>query len=144
MFLCVLRKVVKQKCLQITKIYSPTYAFPHPLVPIFHGAGAGYWVCYSFLILFFYFYFYFLLLFVNNICFCIQLSYVVVDLVIWWGLRGWINELRKKKLNLSSVTGFFNTNQISISHLPTAYMWSPHLLPKPNGECSFCSSLCLS
>lgn len=83
--------------------WTPTYAFPHPFVPIFHGAGVGYW-----------------------------LSYIVVDLVIWWGLRGWINELRKKKLNLGPITGFFNTNQISISHLPTAYMWSPHLLPKPN------------
>ncbi|KAH6785860.1 hypothetical protein C2S51_038315 [Perilla frutescens var. frutescens] len=60
------------------------------------------------------------------------LSYVVVDLLIWWGLRGWINKLRKNKLNLGPIYGFLNTNHVSISHLPTAYMWSPYVLPKPN------------
>ncbi|XP_057773218.1 sterol 3-beta-glucosyltransferase UGT80B1-like isoform X1 [Salvia miltiorrhiza] len=82
--------------------WTPTCAFPHPFIP-YISHRAGYW-----------------------------LSYVVVDLVIWWGLRGYINKLRKNKLNLGPINGLFNTNHVSISHLPTTYMWSPCILPKPN------------
>lgn len=55
-------------------------------------------------------------------------------MLIWWGLRGQINKLRKKKLNLSPINGLLETNQVSISHLPTTYMWSPSVLPKRNGK----------
>ncbi|KAL6840114.1 hypothetical protein ACP4OV_029924 [Aristida adscensionis] len=58
-----------------------------------------------------------------------RLSYLILDLVIWWGTRGFINEFRKK-LNLPPIA-YFSTYHGSISHLPTGYMWSPHLMPKP-------------
>uniref|UniRef100_A0A0D9V881 Erythromycin biosynthesis protein CIII-like C-terminal domain-containing protein n=1 Tax=Leersia perrieri TaxID=77586 RepID=A0A0D9V881_9ORYZ len=59
-----------------------------------------------------------------------RLSYLILDLVIWWGTRGFINEFRKK-LKLAPIA-YFSTYHGSISHLPTGYMWSPHLMPKPN------------
>ncbi|KAM0852933.1 hypothetical protein ACQ4PT_051425 [Festuca glaucescens] len=58
-----------------------------------------------------------------------RLSYLIVDLIIWWGTRGFINDFRKK-LNLAPIA-YFSTYHGSISHLPTGYMWSPHLMPKP-------------
>ncbi|CAM0883762.1 unnamed protein product [Alopecurus aequalis] len=58
-----------------------------------------------------------------------RLSYLIVDLVIWWGTRGFINNFRKK-LNLPPIA-YFSTYHGSISHLPTGYMWSPNLMPKP-------------
>ncbi|XP_047977488.1 sterol 3-beta-glucosyltransferase UGT80B1-like isoform X2 [Salvia hispanica] len=60
-----------------------------------------------------------------------RLSYALVDLMIWWGIRGFINGMRKNKLNLSPI-GFLNSRHISISQVPTSYMWSSHVLPKPN------------
>ncbi|CAL5386428.1 unnamed protein product [Camellia sinensis] len=34
------------------------------------------------------------------------LSYIVVDLLIWWGIRGYINDLRTKKLKLAPIAYF--------------------------------------
>ncbi|KAI5400144.1 hypothetical protein KIW84_065174 [Lathyrus oleraceus] len=59
------------------------------------------------------------------------LSYIIVDLLIWWGMRGIINDFRKRTLKLPPIA-YFSMYRGSISHLPTAYMWSPHLVPKPN------------
>ncbi|ESQ33273.1 hypothetical protein EUTSA_v10005442mg [Eutrema salsugineum] len=59
------------------------------------------------------------------------LSYIVVDLMVWWSIRTYINDFRKRKLNLAPIA-YFSTYHGSISHLPTAYMWSPHVVPKPN------------
>lgn len=59
------------------------------------------------------------------------LSYIVVDLLIWWGIRGYINDFRKKKLKLAPIA-YFTMYNGSISHLPTGYMWSPHVVPKPS------------
>ncbi|XP_019154904.1 PREDICTED: sterol 3-beta-glucosyltransferase UGT80B1-like [Ipomoea nil] len=58
------------------------------------------------------------------------LSYIVVDLLIWWGIRSYINDFRKKKLNLPPIA-YFSMYYGSISHLPTGYLWSPHVVPKP-------------
>ncbi|KAL3504488.1 hypothetical protein ACH5RR_034329 [Cinchona calisaya] len=58
------------------------------------------------------------------------LSYVIVDLLVWWGMRSYINDFRKKKLKLSPIA-YFSMYHGSISHLPTGYMWSPHIVPKP-------------
>ncbi|KAL2467926.1 Sterol 3-beta-glucosyltransferase UGT80B1 [Forsythia ovata] len=58
------------------------------------------------------------------------LSYILVDLLIWWGIRGYINDFRKKKLKLAPIA-YFSTYHGSISHLPTGYMWSPHVVSKP-------------
>ncbi|CAA6663786.1 unnamed protein product [Spirodela intermedia] len=60
-----------------------------------------------------------------------RLSYLLVDLVIWWVIRDLINDFRKRKLKLSPIA-YFSTYHGSISHLSTGYMWSPHLLPKPH------------
>lgn len=59
------------------------------------------------------------------------LSYIIVDLLIWWGIRSYINDFRRRKLKLPPIA-YFSTYHGSISHLPTAYMWSPHLVPKPS------------
>ncbi|XP_059631590.1 sterol 3-beta-glucosyltransferase UGT80B1 [Cornus florida] len=59
------------------------------------------------------------------------LSYIVVDLLIWWGIRSYINDFRKRKLKLAPIA-YFSTYNGSISHLPTGYMWSPHVVPKPS------------
>ncbi|KAF9601601.1 hypothetical protein IFM89_020517, partial [Coptis chinensis] len=60
-----------------------------------------------------------------------RLSYLIVDLMIWWGIRTFINDFRKRKLKLPPIA-YFSTYHGSISHLPTGYMWSPHLVPKPS------------
>ncbi|KAL5714918.1 sterol 3beta-glucosyltransferase [Ranunculus cassubicifolius] len=60
-----------------------------------------------------------------------RLSYLIVDLIIWWGIRTFINDFRKRKLKLAPIA-YFSTYHGSISHLPTGYLWSPHLVPKPS------------
>ncbi|KAL2644152.1 hypothetical protein R1flu_011739 [Riccia fluitans] len=59
-----------------------------------------------------------------------RLSYQVVDALIWWGIRSMINDFRKKKLKLRPIT-YLSGSQGSITELPTGYIWSPHLVPKP-------------
>jgi sterol 3beta-glucosyltransferase len=59
-----------------------------------------------------------------------QLSYQVVDTLIWLGIRGIINDFRKKELKLRPIT-YLSGSQASISNLPTGYLWSPHIVPKP-------------
>jgi len=46
-----------------------------------------------------------------------------------------INDLRKKKLKLRPVT-YLSGSQGSETEIPHAYIWSPHLVPKPKGVCS--------
>ncbi|XP_074321105.1 sterol 3-beta-glucosyltransferase UGT80A2-like isoform X2 [Silene latifolia] len=58
-----------------------------------------------------------------------RLSYQVVDVMIWLGIRDLINEFRKKKLKLRPVT-YLSPNS-SPSDIPYGYIWSPHLVPKP-------------
>ncbi|KAG6527271.1 hypothetical protein ZIOFF_009368 [Zingiber officinale] len=60
-----------------------------------------------------------------------RLSYHILDVIVWWGIRGFINDFRKRKLKLPPIA-YFSTYHGSISHLPTGYMWSPHLVPKPS------------
>eukprot|EP00249_Psilotum_nudum_P023854 c29007_g1_i1 orf=138-1946(-) len=59
-----------------------------------------------------------------------RVSYQVVDSLIWFGIRGMINNFRKKKLKLRPIT-YLSGSQGSISKLPTGYIWSPQLVPKP-------------
>lgn len=59
-----------------------------------------------------------------------RLSYQIVDSVISWGIRGIINDFRKKKLKLRPIT-YLGGSQLSASKFPTGYIWSPHLVPKP-------------
>jgi sterol 3beta-glucosyltransferase len=46
-------------------------------------------------------------------------------------MRGYINDFRKRKLKLPPIA-YFSMYHGSISHLPTGYMWSPHVVPKPS------------
>lgn len=62
-----------------------------------------------------------------------QLSYQIVDSLIWLGIRDMINDLRKKKLKLRPVT-YLSGSQGSDSDVPHGYIWSPHLVPKPKGN----------
>jgi hypothetical protein len=52
--------------------------------------------------------------------------------MIWLGIRGMINDFRKKKLKLRPVT-YLSGAQGSTSDIPHGYIWSPHLVPKPKG-----------
>lgn len=51
--------------------------------------------------------------------------------MIWLGIRSIINDFRKKKLKLRPIP--YLSSQGSIADLPTGYLWSPQLVPKPNG-----------
>lgn len=62
-----------------------------------------------------------------------QLSYYVVDSLIWLGIRDLINEFRKKKLKLRPVT-YLSGSYNSPPDVPYGYIWSPHLVPKPKGH----------
>ncbi|XP_030540725.1 sterol 3-beta-glucosyltransferase UGT80A2-like [Rhodamnia argentea] len=59
-----------------------------------------------------------------------RLSYQIVDALIWLGIRDVINEFRKKKLNLRPIT-YLRGSYSSPPDVPYAYIWSPHLVPKP-------------
>ncbi|KAL3523403.1 hypothetical protein ACH5RR_016237 [Cinchona calisaya] len=59
-----------------------------------------------------------------------RLSYQVVDTLIWFGIRDVINDFRKKILQLRPVTYLSGSNG-SPTGVPYAYIWSPHLVPKP-------------
>ncbi|XP_071689407.1 sterol 3-beta-glucosyltransferase UGT80A2-like [Rutidosis leptorrhynchoides] len=59
-----------------------------------------------------------------------RLSYQIVDSLIWLGIRDMINDVRKKKLKLRPVT-YLSGSQGSETDIPHAYIWSPHLVPKP-------------
>ncbi|KAL7148397.1 hypothetical protein ABFS83_06G175800 [Erythranthe nasuta] len=59
-----------------------------------------------------------------------RLSYQIVDSLIWLGIRDMINEFRKKKLRLRPVT-YLSGSYSSSPDIPYAYIWSPHLVPKP-------------
>ncbi|XP_077252588.1 UDP-Glycosyltransferase superfamily protein isoform X2 [Tasmannia lanceolata] len=59
-----------------------------------------------------------------------RLSYQIVDSLIWLGMRDMINDFRKKKLKLRPVT-YLSGAKSSASDVPTGYIWSPHLVPKP-------------
>ncbi|PIM98351.1 UDP-glucuronosyl and UDP-glucosyl transferase [Handroanthus impetiginosus] len=59
-----------------------------------------------------------------------SLSYQIVDALIWLGIRDMINEFRKKRLRLRPVT-YLSGSYSSPPDVPYAYIWSPHLVPKP-------------
>lgn len=44
-----------------------------------------------------------------------------------------INDFRKKRLNLRRVT-YLSGSYSSPLDVPYAYIWSPHLVPKPKGQ----------
>ncbi|XVF30378.1 hypothetical protein REPUB_Repub16aG0052300 [Reevesia pubescens] len=83
-----------------TMPWTPTSEFPHPLSRV------------------------------KQVGYAQQLSYHIVDAVIWLGIRDMINEFRKKKLKLRRVT-YLRGSYSSPPDVPYGYIWSPHLVPKP-------------
>ncbi|KAG0565764.1 hypothetical protein KC19_7G012800 [Ceratodon purpureus] len=59
-----------------------------------------------------------------------KLSYQVVDATVWLGIRSIINDFRKKKCKLSKTS--YSNFHASVVNSPTSYLWSPHLVPKPD------------
>ena len=45
-----------------------------------------------------------------------------------------INEFRKKKLKLRPIT-YLSPTYSAPMDIPYGYIWSPHLVPKPKGQC---------
>lgn len=72
-----------------------------------------------------------------------QMSYQIIDSLIWLGIRDIINDFRRKKLKLQPVT-YLSVSQGSDFDIPHCYIWSPHLVPKPKGFPFTLNCLCFS
>ncbi|KAM0995245.1 hypothetical protein ACFX19_010797 [Malus domestica] len=59
-----------------------------------------------------------------------RVSYQLVDAFIWLGIRDMTNEFRKKMLKLRPIT-YLSGYYSSPPDVPYGYIWSPHLVPKP-------------
>eukprot|EP00644_Phytophthora_capsici_P005860 jgi/Phyca11/98352/e_gw1.2.268.1 len=60
------------------------------------------------------------------------MSYKMVDLLMWQGTEGIINEFRTKVLKLRKIrTGDGGRDLLLDLQIPHAFMWSPALVPKP-------------
>ncbi|XP_041016496.1 sterol 3-beta-glucosyltransferase UGT80A2-like [Juglans microcarpa x Juglans regia] len=59
-----------------------------------------------------------------------RLSYQIVDMMVWLGIRDIINEFRKKTLGIRPVT-YLSGSYSSPPDVPYGYIWSPQLVPKP-------------
>ncbi|RDX81109.1 Sterol 3-beta-glucosyltransferase UGT80A2, partial [Mucuna pruriens] len=97
-----------------TMPWTPTSEFPHPLSRVKQSIGYRVSSMLSF-------------------CFGLrvsQLSYQIVDALIWLGIRDLINEFRKKKLKLKPIT-YLSGSYTHPIDVPHGYIWSPHLVPKP-------------
>ncbi|EEY62346.1 sterol 3-beta-glucosyltransferase, putative [Phytophthora infestans T30-4] len=85
--------------------WAPTMAFPHPLSNL---AYTGNWRKRNFL------------------------SYKLVDLIMWHGTEGMINEFRTEVLKLRPIrNGDLGSELLLDLNIPHAFMWSPKLVPKP-------------
>ncbi|PHH70560.1 hypothetical protein CDD83_5408 [Cordyceps sp. RAO-2017] len=85
--------------------YTPTQAFPHPLASVRRaGRDPGY---------------------ANFI------SYPLVEMMIWQGLGDVVNSFRVKTLGLDSVSTVWAPGAAYRLHVPSTYLWSPGLVPKP-------------
>ncbi|ETP38849.1 hypothetical protein F442_13653 [Phytophthora nicotianae P10297] len=85
--------------------WVPTMAFPHPLSNL---AYTGKWQKRNYL------------------------SYKLVDLIMWHGTEGIINEFRTEVLKLRPIrNGDLGSELLLDLNIPHAFMWSPKLVPKP-------------
>ncbi|POM68851.1 Hypothetical protein PHPALM_14932 [Phytophthora palmivora] len=85
--------------------WVPTMAFPHPLSNL---AYTGKWQKRNYL------------------------SYKLVDLIMWHGTEGMINEFRTDVLKLRPIrNGDLGSELLLDLNIPHAFMWSPKLVPKP-------------
>jgi UDP:flavonoid glycosyltransferase YjiC (YdhE family) len=86
--------------------YSPTQAFPHPLANIkSSNVDQSY----------------------TNF-----MSYPLVDLMTWQGLGDLVNRFRVRDLGLEPVSTLWAPGQLTRLKVPTTYLWSPGLVPKPS------------
>ncbi|KAF6807292.1 udp-transferase [Colletotrichum sojae] len=91
--------------LMFTFPYTPTQAFPHPLASIKKSnVDPGY----------------------TNF-----ISYPLVEMMVWQGLGDLVNDFRVKILGLDPVSTLWAPGATYRLHVPFTYLWSPHLVPKP-------------
>ncbi|KAF8427007.1 hypothetical protein EV426DRAFT_529927 [Tirmania nivea] len=91
--------------LMFTFPYTPTATIPHPLANI---SQSEFETAYT------------------NI-----ISYSLVELMTWQGLGDLINRFRKESLGLEPLSTLWAPGLLSRLKVPTTYMWSPSLIPKP-------------
>ncbi|GMF42526.1 unnamed protein product [Phytophthora fragariaefolia] len=61
------------------------------------------------------------------------MSYKMVDLLMWQGTEGMVNAFRRDNLGLMKIRKGDGGRDILLDlAIPHAFMWSPHLVPKPN------------
>ncbi|TDH66078.1 hypothetical protein CCR75_005217 [Bremia lactucae] len=85
--------------------WVPTTAFPHPLANMLYSGKAQ----------------------KRN-----YLSYKLVDLLMWQGTEGIVNEFRTQQLGLRKIRiGDGGRDMLLDLQIPHAFMWSPALVPKP-------------
>jgi UDP:flavonoid glycosyltransferase YjiC (YdhE family) len=85
--------------------YTPTQDFPHPLANIKTSNVDREYTNY--------------------------MSYPLVELVTWQGLGDLVNRFRVTTLGLEPVSTLWAPGQLSRLNVPTTYLWSPSLCPKP-------------
>ncbi|ETO69583.1 hypothetical protein F441_13726 [Phytophthora nicotianae CJ01A1] len=86
--------------------WVPTMAFPHPLSNL---AYTGKWQKRNYL------------------------SYKLVDLIMWQGTEGVINEFRTEVLKLHPIRNGDSGSELLLDlNIPHSFMWSPQLVPKPS------------
>ncbi|KAJ5765786.1 hypothetical protein N7520_005345 [Penicillium odoratum] len=59
-------------------------------------------------------------------------SYAVVDMMVWEGLGDLVNSFRKKSLSLDTLDSIVGPSILHRLQIPTSYLWSPAVLPKPS------------
>ncbi|KAI9991115.1 hypothetical protein PInf_018747 [Phytophthora infestans] len=86
--------------------WVPTMAFPHPLSNL---AYTGKWQKKNYL------------------------SYKLVDMIMWQGTEGVINEFRTEVLKLHPIRNGDSGSELLLDlSIPHSFMWSPQLVPKPS------------
>ncbi|RMD41233.1 hypothetical protein DV735_g3895, partial [Chaetothyriales sp. CBS 134920] len=85
--------------------YTPTQAFPHPLANIKTSNMDPHFTNF--------------------------MSYPLVDLMTWQGLGDLVNRFRTHTLGLEPVSTLWAPGQFTRMRVPTTYLWSPSLVPKP-------------
>ncbi|CAF4192894.1 unnamed protein product, partial [Rotaria magnacalcarata] len=91
--------------MMFTMPWSPTSAFPHPFCRLNYGTGSS-----------------------DRLN---RLSYGVIELITWSGMRDLINEFREDTLQLPSLHTIEGFQGLTIEKVPYTYCWSPSLVPKP-------------
>lgn len=91
--------------LMFTFPYTPTATIPHPLANIKQSDFEAPY---------------------TNI-----ISYSMVEIMTWQGLGDLVNHFRKDTLGLEPISTLWAPGLVTRLKVPTTYMWSPSLIPKP-------------